>query len=192
MRFQNFYKFSNQVRDEQTILDEKFVNPPIIYSPKKFTEDSNSTQPSETNISDDKIRIKHFPKDSSFPKKPPLLPFNGLQRTNMQKKMKFTTTQLFHTFMLNNKKWVPTVTLLNNEKLIMLRNKYEYKPLSVIDFSIFKTHIEATREMKKDYIFLIVVDEANYQLKVRVVGNRNYKKLLNYVKIRSSKHDPFI
>jgi hypothetical protein len=74
----------------------------------------------------------------------------------------------------------------------MLRSKYEYKPLAGIDFSIFKTRIEATRDMKKDYVLAIVIDEANYKLNVKVVDKRNYQKLITCVRIRSSKHDPFI
>ena len=87
---------------------------------------------------------------------------------------------------------MPTVTLLNDKKLIMLKSKYEYKPLAVIDFGIFKTRIEATREMKKDYIIAIVIDDADYRLEIKMIDKRSYQKLITCARIRSSKHDPFL
>lgn len=74
----------------------------------------------------------------------------------------------------------------------MLKKKYDYKPLAVIDFFIFKTRIEATREMKKNYTLAIVIDEANYKIKIKSIGKSNYLKLLTSIRIKSAKHDPFI
>jgi hypothetical protein len=93
---------------------------------------------------------------------------------------------------VKHNQWMPTVTLLNDKKLIMLKSKYEYKPLAVIDFGIFKTRIEATREMKKDYIIAIVIDDADYRLEIKMIDKRSYQKLITCARIRSSKHDPFL
>jgi hypothetical protein len=88
--------------------------------------------------------------------------------------------------------WVPSITLFNNKTLIVLKSKYSYKPHAVIDFSIFKTRIEASSSMKKNYILAIVIDEADYRLEIKVVDKRSYQKLITSARIRSAKHDPFL
>lgn len=124
--------------------------------------------------------------------KPAAVNFKSPKKNDTDRKSKLQSTTLFHTFIFHKNSWIPCITLLNNKKLIMLKSKYEYKPSAVIDFSIFKTRIEASSQMKKEYILSIVIDEANYKLQIKAIDKRSYQKLITCVRIRSNQHDPFL
>lgn len=175
MRFQNFYNFSNTVRDEHSIIEEKFING----SSRSFNRYNDDSDGGSTHSGG----LKTISND-----------FHNLdkQHTTINSPTHTLTTDIYDTQTREDLLWYKTVTLINNHRLVVLKSKYDYKPLSVIDFSLFKTRIESTNAMKNDLVLAIIIEESKFVLEIKFADPKIYKKFINSVRIKSSKHDPFL
>lgn len=166
IRFQNFYKFSNKNRDQETLVDELFIS-------------------SDHNVYNAIVEQRSV--------KEPQIDCSTLDLTSATKrrirKKKIIETLKFYVRLTNDfYKELRVICLIRGSKVVFLRGLEHLKPIAVIDFDVINPDLIATKEMKKQRKVILVINEARYQIVLQLFGEEDYKKFLNVIRVKKSKH----
>lgn len=174
IRFQNFYKFSNKNRDEQTVLDELFINPnPDFYD----TEVDTQWRKGNRNQFVDCSKLDLTSTASKTKKMKPV-----------QINSSFSTEKYWVKFTNDFYKGFKLLALVNDKKLVFLRSLNDLKPVIVIDFDIINPDLMASSEMKKNLMLALTIKEARYQILIEFFTENSFKKFLSMIRARKMKH----